>query len=74
MRRRSLGHRLPPVEHEARLATALMRLGVNLNQLTRHANEGKGLPAAPLYQLIGRINAALDRIYGPGPDQERPQL
>jgi hypothetical protein len=74
MRRRSLGHRLPPVEQEARLATALMRIGVNLNQLTRHANEGRGLPAAPLYQLLGRINAAMDEIYGPGPDQERPQL
>ena len=74
MRRRSLGHRLPPMEQQARLATALMRLGVNINQLTRHANEGRGLPAAPLYQLLGRINAALDEIYGPGSDQERAQL
>ena len=51
MRRRSLGYRLPSPLAEQRgqavMATALLRIGVNLNQLTRHVNAGS-LPPADL--------------------------
>jgi hypothetical protein len=45
IRRRTLGVPLPPHVAEQRtratLATALLRLGVNLNQITRHMNAGR---------------------------------
>lgn len=78
MRRRSLGYRLPPtqaaVRTEALLATALMRLGVNLNQLAKHANAGKTVLSATIEELAGRIHAVLDRLYDPGTGGGGPQL
>jgi Bacterial mobilisation protein (MobC) len=78
MRRRSLGLRLPSPLAEQRgqavMATALLRIGVNLNQLTRHVNAG-GLPPADLLPgLLSRINLLLDKIYGPGDHGGRPVL
>ncbi|WP_267426729.1 hypothetical protein [Methylobacterium sp. GC_Met_2] len=72
LRRRSLGYRLPPAHGEqqatAALATALLRIGVNLNQHTHHVNAGRAPHAAKLADLINRINAMLDGIYDPGTD------
>lgn len=70
-RRRSLGYRLPAgsvaeQRHVARLAVALLRIGVNLNQLTHRANAGREPPPDYLRALADRINALLDGIYGPG--------
>jgi hypothetical protein len=69
VRRRSLGYRLPASlavqRHVAALAVALLRLGVNLNQIARHMNAGRGAPPG-LSALIARIDALLDDIYGPG--------
>jgi hypothetical protein len=70
MRRRALGHRLPASlaekHREAATATALIRLGVNLNQIAKHVNAGRSAPMGGLADLINRINAELDKIYDPG--------
>lgn len=74
MRRRSLGYSLPTslaVQRQtAAQATALMRLGINLNQIAKHMNAGRGAPP-DLAELIGRINAELDRVYDAGADHGR---
>jgi mobilization protein NikA len=78
MRRRSLGYRLPaPIAEQrqlAALATALLRIGVNLNQLTHHVNAGSLPPADLLPGLLSRINALLDTVYDPRADGAGPQL
>ncbi len=66
IRRRALGHRLPPPRTDqqatAKLTTALLRLGVNLNQIAKVANiKDKVLPNM-LYDLIVRINEAMDQL------------
>jgi hypothetical protein len=68
VRSRSLGYRLPAslavqrhVAALAALAVALLRLGVNLNQIARHMNAGRGAPP-DLSALIVRIDALLDDI------------
>jgi len=70
MRRRSLGYRLPPAvdgqQQTAELAAALLRIGVNLNQLTRHVNAGALPPPDILPGLLTRINALLDGADGSG--------
>lgn len=69
MRRRALGYRLPAGEIERRqraaVMTALMRLGVNLNQIAHHMNAGRGAPAnlSALSALIARIDTEMDRLY-----------
>jgi hypothetical protein len=76
-RRRTLGYLLPAplaVQREqARLGAMLNRLAVNLNQIARHMNAGRGAPAY-LSALIARINALLDEIYGPDHHAGRQQL
>ena len=66
MRRRALGYRLPVTlalqREEANRNTALIRLGVNLNQIARHANAGRGLPDH-LSGLLAQIGALLDSLY-----------
>ncbi|MCJ2015880.1 MobC family plasmid mobilization relaxosome protein [Methylobacterium sp. E-065] len=78
MRRRSLGYRLPPTQAAARseavIATALMRLGVNLNQVAKHLNAGRPVKLPVIEDLARRINAALDRLYDARRDENRPQL
>jgi len=77
MRSRSLSYRLPASlavqRHVAALAVALLRLGVNLNQIARHMNAGRGAPP-DLSALIARIEAILDDIYGPGDNGGRAIL
>ena len=77
MRRRSLNYRLPAAlavqRHVAALAVALLRIGVNLNQIAHHMNAGRGAPP-DLSALIARIDALLDQIYGPGDSGGRAQL
>jgi len=77
IRRRCLGYRLPASlavqRHVAALAVALLRLGVNLNQIAHHMNAGRGAPP-DLSALIARIEAILDDIYGPGDNGGRAQL
>lgn len=72
LRRRGLNQRLPStVAHahsQAVVATALLRLGVNLNQIAHHMNAGRPAPYAALDDLIARINDAMDRLYDPGAD------
>jgi len=80
MRRRTLGYRLPEavaaVRKTAALATAFNKLGVNMNQIARHLNSGRDPSEleAELQALIERVNAELDRIYGPGNNGGGPQL
>jgi hypothetical protein len=78
MRRRALRYRLPPTAakaySEAVTATALMRLGVNLNQIAKHMNAGRRAPEDDLNNLIDRINLAMDAIYDPGLRGRREQL
>lgn len=65
MRRRSLGYRLPPASPDQQALAALVhelnRHGVNLNQIARHMNAGRGAPPY-LSALIERIRALLDRF------------
>ena len=81
MRRRALGYRLPAdlaaQQATASIGAAFNRLGVNLNQIARHLNAGGGRSAAlerDLHALLERINAAMDRLYGPGGNGRGPQL
>jgi hypothetical protein len=78
IRRRALGYRLPAsvaVQRQtATLATALLRIGVNLNQLTHRANIGREPQEDYLRSLADQISAVLDRIYGSGDNGGRPQL
>lgn len=74
-RRRALGHRLPPDvggrRQTAAVATALMRIGVNVNQIAHRLNAGGRAPAY-LEALIARIDAELDRLYDRGSDEKWP--
>ena len=61
----------------ASLGAAFNRLGVNLNQIARHLNAGGDRSAAldrELQALIDRINAEMDKLYGPGGNGGGPQL
>ncbi len=66
MRRRSLGHRLPPAvadqEAIADLLNEFNRNGNNLNQLTRAVNAGRLPPLDELRTVLNRHNALLDRL------------
>ena len=77
IRRRVLGYRLPATlavqRHQAAQAVALLRLGVNLNQIAHHMNAGRDAPDY-LRTLADRINAMLNQIYGPGDNGGRAQL
>ena len=62
IRRRTLGVPLPPqsADRETRdkLATALLRIGVNLNQITKHMNAGRHAPPE-LPSLVATIQTHL---------------
>jgi hypothetical protein len=77
VRRRSLGYRFPVAlavrRQAAAQAVALLRIGVNLNQIARHMNAGREAPP-DLTTLITRIDALLDGIYGPGDNGGRTIL
>jgi Bacterial mobilisation protein (MobC) len=77
MRSRSLSYRLPVAlalqRHIAALAVALLRIGINLNQIAYRMNKGGGAPPQ-LLALIARIEAILDDIYGPGDNGGRAIL
>lgn len=65
VRRRSLGYRMP-VSRSAEqgrdlLATALLRLGVNLNQIAKHMNAGRAAPDH-LSELIAVIDEHVARL------------
>ena len=65
IRRRTLGVPLPPqsADREARdkLATSLLRIGVNLNQMTKHLNAGKPVPHS-LPSLLDHVRLHLSRL------------
>ena len=75
LRRRALGYRMPATlaaqTQTAALATALLRIGVNLNQLTHQANAGREPAEDRLRDLADRITALLDGFYGPGDNRGR---
>lgn len=81
MRGRGLGYRLSrrAAERQAdalALAT-LNRLGVNLNQITHHANAGWLTPGtdAALQTVLGEIQAAMRGLmHGPKTDRGGPRL
>lgn len=62
IRRRTLGIPLPPqsADRETRdkLATSLLRIGVNLNQITKHINAGRHAPPE-LPAIVDTINTHL---------------
>jgi hypothetical protein len=77
VRRRGLDYRLPPTVHRERpntvAAMALIGLGNNLNQLTRHAHAGRGLPVRGMLEdTLIRINATLDALNGSRDQPPRP--
>lgn len=79
MRRRGLDYRLPPTVQRERPSTiaamALIGLGNNLNQMTRHAHAGRGLPVRGMLEdTLIRINSALDALHGPRDQPPRPVL
>ena len=71
VRRRALAQRMPTSRAEKETAAArsaaLIRIGNNLNQLTRHANAGRGIIENELLLTLARINGELDRLYDPAP-------
>jgi ABC-type transporter Mla subunit MlaD len=75
-----LGYRLPQAaavqQARASLGAAFNRLGVNLNQIAHKLNSGREPSALEpeLQALIDRINAELDKLYGPGGNGGGPQL
>lgn len=76
VRSRALGYRIgqrADREAMARIATALIRLGNNLNQIARHMNTGRDAPAY-LPELISRIDRELDRLYDTRDHESGPVL
>ncbi|WP_374309956.1 MobC family plasmid mobilization relaxosome protein [Methylocella sp.] len=75
MRRRALDYRMPVAAAQqiplANVATALIRLGNNLNQIAKHMNAGRAAPP-DLSDLIARINGELDRLYESRRPDNRP--
>lgn len=65
IRRRTLGVPLPPqsADRETRdkLATSLLRIGVNLNQITKHMNAGRHAPPE-LPSLVATIETHLKML------------
>ncbi len=65
-RRRSLGLRMPAnaavSQAKAETTTALLRLGVNLNQIAKHMNAGRAAPHGQIKDLLNRINATMDKL------------
>jgi hypothetical protein len=77
-RRQALSRPLPERRAErqatAELTTALLRLGVNLNQIARHMNAGHSAPG-DLPALIATIAQHLERLSDePRGDRQGPQL
>lgn len=74
MRRQTLGRSLPAgvaeQHNRAVLATALLRLGVNLNQIARHMNAGRFAPSY-LPHLIEDIRGHVERLSRDEPGQDR---
>ena len=62
IRRRTLGVPLPPQSADRqtrdKLATSLLRIGVNLNQITKHMNAGRHAPP-DLPAVVATINTHL---------------
>lgn len=62
IRRRTLGVPLPPQSADRqtrdKLATSLLRIGVNLNQITKHMNAGRHAPPE-LPAVVATINTHL---------------
>ena len=62
IRRRTLGVPLPPQSADRvtrdKLAASLLRIGVNLNQITKHMNAGRHAPPE-LPALVATINTQL---------------
>jgi hypothetical protein len=77
-RRRSLGVRLPAGavdrQAQAEATAALLRLGINLNQIAKHVNAGRAAPVAEISDLITRINSAMDQLHESGRVGQRPEL
>jgi len=77
-RRRALGTRMPAGavdrQQAAEATAALLRLGVNLNQIAKHVNAGRDTPVAEIYDLINRINYAMDQLHESGRIGQRPEL
>ena len=77
-RRRALGYRMPRsgIEQQkmAELTTALLRIGVNLNQIAHHVNAGRSTPVVELSDLIARINATMDALDESGGAGQGPEL
>lgn len=72
-RRRALGLRLPAGAADRQLkaetTTALLRLGVNLNQIAKHMNAGRAAPFDSITDLIDRINVTMDKL----DERDRPR-
>jgi hypothetical protein len=74
VRRQSLGRAMPARVADDRtraaLATALLRLGVNLNQIARHMNAGRFAPPH-LGELIEDIRSHVAQLTSHEPRQDR---
>lgn len=74
IRRQTLGRPLPARRSSeatrARLATALLRIGVNLNQIAKHMNAGRHAPYH-LPDLINEIRGHVTRLSFDESSQDR---
>lgn len=63
VRRRSVGYKVPPApsKADATLLMELNRIGVNLNQLARHANAGKVMSHS-IHALLGEVKTLLEKV------------
>ncbi len=79
-RRRTLGYRLPEAaaaqQARASLGAGFNRLAVNMNQIAHFLNGGGNIAAvlAEHKALLARINAEMDKLYGPGSNGDGPEL
>ena len=66
VRHRTLGHRLPVPRTDrevlAKTNSALLRIGVNLNQIAKVANIKEKVLSNMLYELIVRLNKTMDEL------------
>ncbi len=77
-RRLASNARLPSAavdrQAQAEATTALLRLGVNLNQIAKHVNAGRAVPDGKLADLITRIHSAMDTLDESGDRGTRQEL
>ena len=64
---------LPAAQDLARIVGGLGKVGANLNQLTKLANQGQIVPPSALNASLAEVRALMDEIYDTFFEEKRPR-